>query len=74
MPYHMKITAPDAKTVDIDKRKPQWRIQYSIPGLGFGCEAYVNEQMARLLEIAMKAGREQAKAEIRDVLGIHHHV
>lgn len=66
--YRLRITKPEKESADL--RVHNHRVQYTIPGLGFGCEAMVNCETARLLEVALEAGKELAREEMRKVLGL----
>jgi hypothetical protein len=47
-----------------------FKLEYSISGLGFTVREEINNKTGDLLKIAMEAGKNQAKAEIRTLLGI----
>jgi hypothetical protein len=47
-----------------------FKLEYSIPCLDFTVREEINNKTGDLLKIAMEAGKNQAKAEIRTLLGI----
>lgn len=65
--YWLKIENYDPNSFE----KKEVKVRYSMPGLGFSCEKIVDSDMANLLKIAIEEGKNQARKEIREALGIH---
>lgn len=67
--YYLNIT-PVKAGEEASEFAPAFRVRYSMPGLGFGCEAVVSESTAELLRIAIEEGKRQMRAAVKDLLEV----
>jgi hypothetical protein len=69
--YYMTIHETSVSALEgRDQHLKRYMVRYSMPGLGFNCEAEVDNDMAGLLKVAIEHGKKLAQAEIRAALGV----